>query len=397
MQVELYRHLSSILDERKWKKESLDRKSRPNKDASGDSADPNVDDRTGQAASGPDDHQRLASGRKSTDPGSKPPGHSLTLTAYYKSNIAERTRGFSQAYLQSREGGYGRQQTDLSHGGRRLMMERATRLLPRSRRELEHVALGLKEAKPRPKRKHNDAIQRYLSTPQSMFIDPEKLGFVRALIQEADQTTKVDDANADDAAYPNGTDAAHPTGTNRSAHSSGTFRSVRPTGSIPSANSSGAVRSTQPSRTVSSAYSSATGDRGGSSESDEEDKEVILGLEETVSNVRLRNVALKIGAYHQELNDERKENIFFSVFDNRRMPDKKQSVISKMTRPRMTPGSTKIPFDKESSDETLTLVEDKLRRFYSGLETKDNDSPVVQQLRRFRIAVGCKILIPRKS
>lgn len=377
LQVELYRHLSRILDERKWK-ESLDRKSRPNKDASADS-----DDRAGQPAAGPDDHQRLPSGRRSTDP--PPGGHSLTLAAYYKSNISERTRRFSRAYLHSREGGYGRQQTDLSIGGRRLMMERAARLLPRSRRELEHVALGLKEAKPRPKRKQNDAIQRYLSTPQNTYVDPEKLDLVRALIQEAEQTEG-------DAANSSGTDAARSTGTNGSAYSSG---NVRPNGAMSAGSSSAAVRSAQPSRSIGSAYSRVTGDERESSESeeDEEVKEVMLGLEETVSDVRLRNVALKIGEYHQELNEERKQNIFFSVFDSRRMPDKKQSVVSKMARPRMTPGSTKIHFDKESSDETLTFLEDKLRRFYSGLETRESESPVVQQLHRFRITVGWTIRV----
>ena len=268
------------------------------------------------------------------------------------------------------------------------MMERAARLLPRSRRELEHVALGLKEAKPRPKRKQNDAIQRYLSTPQNTYVDPEKLDLVRALIQEAEQTEG-------DAANSSGIDAARSTGTNGSAYSSG---NVRPNGAMSAGSSSAAVRSAQPSRSIGSAYSRVTGDERESSESeeDEEVKEVMLGLEETVSDVRLRNVALKIGEYHQELNEERKQNIFFSVFDSRRMPDKKQSVVSKMARPRMTPGSTKIHFDKESSDETLTFLEDKLRRFYSGLETRESESPVVQQLHRFRITVGWTIRVNNK-
>lgn len=363
--VELYRHLLNNLDERKRVRETQVRKSafnrtphfrifspsEPNPRGSGD-------DRTIPAAAPaksktPEDQRPSSTGgggggggRSSVtlDPTANLFHNSPTLAAYYLSHIIQRSKKFSRAYLRSREGGYGRQNETVSSGGQRLIVDRATRLLPRSRRELEHVALGglkkqqPKEPRPAANRTQSQAIQRYLSPAPAATADPDRVELARGLVQRSS-----------------------------TAHSS--FRRSR--------------------------------DALNDDDDDADDNDVMLGLEETLSDDRLRDVVMRIGGYHDDVSDRRRRSIVQSVLfgggvgGGARRPagagDKSQpaGAVTKLVRPKMTPAATAVAFDQEASDENLRRLEEKLRKFYSRMvDEKDDDVPIVQKLRRFEITVS---------
>ena len=353
LQIELYHRLFATVTEIKTKKSNQEK----------------IVLMSAEFSSKNDDEARLESADQPTNGKrsvvSPDPQHKISVSrhkhkqhpksAYYQSKLINRSERFASSYLQMRANQYGRH-TTLSGEGQMLMAERAVRLLPRSRRELEKMVLGDNKTKSLLENQ-NHVIYRYFSPIRGGSVEDKISRSPTSASPTVYQTSNMrEDFESRFGEYPDSyfdqTDSPLP----------------------------------------------YLDDFDSYEDMEDPDDAITLSLEDSLYDERLREIVLKIGNYHQKVTEARKENIC-SISNQRKLLEKlsrqmlKRSSVAGSNGPRYIRRQTKHPesisFDWETSEVALNRLEDRIKQFYvkNNIELDRQGAPFVRSLKPFSIKV----------